>query len=59
MTEASLDQFQCSPGCRQRHCALGRSSAHRTPGQRAYADAYLRDITQFTGFLKGHLGVCA
>jgi integrase/recombinase XerC len=56
MTEASLDQFHAAPDAAS---AIARWADHLRVERQVSAHtltAYLRDITQFTGFLKGHLG---
>jgi integrase/recombinase XerC len=57
MTEASLDQFHAAPDAAS---AIARWADHLRVERQVSAHtltAYLRDITQFTGFLKGHLGL--
>jgi integrase/recombinase XerC len=56
MTEASLDQFHAAPDAAS---AIARWADQLRVERQVSAHtltAYLRDITQFTGFLKGHLG---
>jgi hypothetical protein len=56
MSQAALDQFQSAPDAAG---ALARWADHLRIERQVSPhtlNAYLRDITQFTGFLKGHLG---
>jgi integrase/recombinase XerC len=56
MSQSALDQFQSAPDAAG---ALARWADHLRIERQVSPhtlNAYLRDITQFTGFLKGHLG---